>query len=100
MSYSLPIHDPEEARLQRRFDDARERLEPWIRRNPPNPDRHVLLKLADGEPITTEADLLEAIEGLDGQHTVWEDFNRCLYELRVYRARNRNVVSGRSVGQV
>ncbi len=87
MSYSLPIHDPEEARLQKRFDEARDRLEPWIRRNPPNPNRHVLLKLADGVPITTEADLMEAIEGLESQHTVWEDFNRSLDELRAYRAR-------------
>ena len=82
-----PITDPEEARLQKAYDDARDREEPWIRRTPPNPDRPVLEKFFDGMPITTVDDLKAACEGIGEAETAHKESERTLTELRAYRSK-------------
>lgn len=81
-----PITDPEDARLQKAYDDAREEEDRWNRTIPPNPDRAISLKLLDGIPITTVEDLMTAIKEIGEEELTREEAERTLRELRAYRA--------------
>lgn len=81
-----PITDPEDARLQKAYDDAREEADRWNRTIPPNPDRPHILKLLDGIPITSVENFMTACEEIGEEEPAREEAERTLRELRAYRA--------------
>ena len=75
-----PITDPEEARLQTVYDNARARGQEWI-----TGERRLLLQGTRVEYLT-EQGLMEFIAADEDKARDFTDADRALRELRAYRA--------------
>ncbi len=75
-----PITDPEEARLQTAYDEARARVQEWI-----TGERRLLLQGRRFEYLT-ERSLMEFIAAEEDKPRDFARADRALIELRAYRA--------------
>ena len=75
-----PITDPEEAKLQTAYDDARARVEQWI-----TGQRRLLLQGTRVEHLS-ERSLMEFIAADEDKPRDFADADRALTQLRAYRA--------------
>ncbi len=81
-----PITDPEEARLQEAYDEARRRVEQWVRGERQHALRAVDIAVERPKPFVVTEDNLDALDTFDDERDAWKEWDRTLTELRAYRA--------------
>lgn len=85
-----PITDPEEARLQEAYDQARGRVAQWVRGERQHALRAVDVSVERPEPFVLTEDNLDALDTFDEEQEAWNEWDRSLSELRAYRASNES----------
>ncbi len=82
--------DDQEKRLQAAYDEARRRLEPWVRRQRKHPiEATPASEVHKREPAILSPEELELAEkSFEDERKAWEDWKQTLSELRAYRAAN------------
>lgn len=75
-----PIDDPEEARLQEAYDEARARVEKWI-----TGERRLLLQGTSVEHLSVEG-LMEFMAADEDKPRDFADADKAFTQLRTYRA--------------
>jgi len=80
------FEDPEEARLQQAYDEARHRVEQWVRGERRHALRAVDVSVERPVPFVLTEDNLDALDTFDDERQAWSEWDRTLTELRAFRA--------------